>query len=204
MHTTCVKARYRCSAPPANHGCASSSGGGAVNLPERPHGREEAPTCGGDRGSRTLVSPENGVASVTLIGSPYCAGHSTGSRQRRLVARQSLSWSGVTRGTLSKPRTGPAGLQYGLELISLISTRGSGESVSVNPFDDDSGSFFVLVNDEEQHSLWPTFADVPAGWRVVYGEADRAACLDYIEQNWPDIRPKSLRERLAAGGASDK
>jgi uncharacterized protein YbdZ (MbtH family) len=47
--------------------------------------------------------------------------------------------------------------------------------VSVNPFDDDNGSFFVLVNDEEQHSLWPTFADVPAGWRVVYGEADRAA-----------------------------
>jgi glycopeptidolipid biosynthesis protein len=58
---------------------------------------------------------------------------------------------------------------------------------------------FVLVNDEEQHSLWPAFADVPAGWRVVYGEAERAACLDYIEQNWPDIRPKSLRERLAEG-----
>ena len=76
--------------------------------------------------------------------------------------------------------------------------------VSVNPFDDDNGSFFVLVNDEEQHSLWPTFADVPTGWRVVYGEADRAACLDYIEQNWPDIRPKSLRERLTAGRASDE
>jgi uncharacterized protein YbdZ (MbtH family) len=80
----------------------------------------------------------------------------------------------------------------------------SGEPVSVNPFDDDNGSFFVLVNDEEQHSLWPVFADVPAGWRVVYGEADRAACLDYIEQNWTDIRPKSLRERLAEGRASDK
>ena len=72
-------------------------------------------------------------------------------------------------------------------------------TVSINPFDDDNGNFFVLVNDEEQHSLWPTFADVPAGWRVVYGEADRAACLDYIEQNWPDIRPRSLRERLTAG-----
>jgi uncharacterized protein YbdZ (MbtH family) len=86
--------------------------------------------------------------------------------------------------------------------VSLISTGRSGELVSVNPFDDDSGSFLVLVNDEEQHSLWPAFADVPAGWRVVYGEADRAACLDYIEQNWPDIRPKSLRERLAEGRAS--
>ena len=76
--------------------------------------------------------------------------------------------------------------------------------MSINPFDDDSGSFLVLVNDEEQHSLWPAFADVPAGWRVVHGEAGRAACLDYIEQNWTDIRPKSLRERLAAGRASDK
>ena len=71
--------------------------------------------------------------------------------------------------------------------------------MSINPFDDDNGSFLVLVNDEEQHSLWPAFADVPAGWRVVYGEADRAACLDYIEQNWTDIRPRSLRERLAGG-----
>ena len=70
-------------------------------------------------------------------------------------------------------------------------------------FHDDDGSFFVLVNDEEQHSLWPAFADVPAGWRVVYGEADRAACLDYIEQNWTDIRPKSLRERLAQGRGSE-
>ena len=75
--------------------------------------------------------------------------------------------------------------------------------MSINPFDDDNGSFYVLINDEEQHSLWPTFADVPAGWRVVYGEADRAACLEYIEQNWPDIRPKSLRDRLEAQRASD-
>jgi uncharacterized protein YbdZ (MbtH family) len=74
-----------------------------------------------------------------------------------------------------------------------------GGIVSTNPFDDDNGSFFVLVNDEEQHSLWPTFAEIPAGWQVVYGEADRAACLEYIEQNWSDIRPKSLRQRLAEG-----
>jgi uncharacterized protein YbdZ (MbtH family) len=52
-----------------------------------------------------------------------------------------------------------------------------GEPVSINPFNDDNGSFFVLVNDEEQHSLWATFGSVPAGWRVVYGEADRAACV---------------------------
>jgi glycopeptidolipid biosynthesis protein len=71
--------------------------------------------------------------------------------------------------------------------------------VSINPFDDEDGSYVVLVNDEEQHSLWPVFADVPPGWRVVFGEAARAECLEYIEQNWTDIRPKSLRERLAQG-----
>jgi len=74
--------------------------------------------------------------------------------------------------------------------------------VSTNPFDDDTGSFLVLINDEEQHSLWPAFADIPAGWRTVFGEAPRAECLEYIEQNWTDIRPKSLRERLAQGAGS--
>jgi uncharacterized protein YbdZ (MbtH family) len=86
------------------------------------------------------------------------------------------------------------GLRY--VLPKLMSTRRSGELMSVNPFDDDNGRFVVLVNNEEQHSLWPAFADVPAGWEVVYGEADRAACLEYIEHSWTDIRPKSLRQRL--------
>jgi uncharacterized protein YbdZ (MbtH family) len=103
---------------------------------------------------------------------------------------------------LFKPRTNRIGLQYGSERYNYVNKLVR-RTVSINPFDDDNGSFFVLVNDEEQHSLWPTFADVPAGWRVVYGEADRAACLDYIEQNWTDIRPKSLRDRLAQSQTSD-
>ena len=72
--------------------------------------------------------------------------------------------------------------------------------MSTNPFDDDNGSFYVLVNEEDQHSLWPTFADVPAGWRVVYGSqqgATRADCLDYVETTWTDLRPKSLRDAMA-------
>ncbi|MGV0714049.1 MbtH family protein [Mycolicibacterium sp. XJ662] len=76
--------------------------------------------------------------------------------------------------------------------------------MSSNPFDDENSGFFVLVNNEEQHSLWPTFAEVPPGWQVAYGEADRKACLGYIEQNWADIRPKTLRERLAGRGATDR
>jgi MbtH protein len=74
--------------------------------------------------------------------------------------------------------------------------------MSTNPFDDEDGRFYVLVNDEDQHSLWPTFADVPQGWRVVFGEDSRAACLEYVEQNWTDMRPKSLREAMAADEAA--
>lgn len=65
-----------------------------------------------------------------------------------------------------------------------------------NPFDDPDGRFFVLVNHEGQHSLWPTFVDVPEGWSVVHGDADRASCLDYVERNWTDMRPKSLIEAM--------
>jgi uncharacterized protein YbdZ (MbtH family) len=71
--------------------------------------------------------------------------------------------------------------------------------VSSNPFDDENGTFHVLVNDEEQHSLWPTFKAVPQGWRVVFGPAGRQECLDYVDANWTDLRPKSLRDRMAAG-----
>lgn len=68
--------------------------------------------------------------------------------------------------------------------------------MSTNPFDDETASFLVLVNDEEQHSLWPAFADVPAGWRQVYGEAGRGDCLQYVEEHWTDMRPKSLRDAM--------
>ncbi|MFH8800949.1 MbtH family protein [Streptomyces sp. NPDC017936] len=61
-----------------------------------------------------------------------------------------------------------------------------------NPFDDNDGTFLVVVNDENQHSLWPSFAPVPAGWTVVFGESSRQEALDYVEENWRDIRPKSL------------
>lgn len=63
-----------------------------------------------------------------------------------------------------------------------------------NPFDDDNGTFLVLRNDEAQHSLWPAFAAVPAGWEVVLGETGREEALRFVERNWTDLRPLSLRE----------
>lgn len=61
-----------------------------------------------------------------------------------------------------------------------------------NPFDDQDAIFLVLVNDENQHSLWPEFAAVPKGWDTVFGPESRASCVDYVETNWTDMRPASL------------
>ncbi|MCT2588791.1 MbtH family protein [Streptomyces sp. N2-109] len=65
--------------------------------------------------------------------------------------------------------------------------------MSTNPFDNPEGRFLVLVNDEGQHSLWPSFADVPGGWTIVFDENTRDACLDFIDTRWTDLRPRSLR-----------
>lgn len=61
-----------------------------------------------------------------------------------------------------------------------------------NPFDDKNATFLVLVNEEGQHSLWPSFIEVPAGWQVALAATDRAACSAFIEANWTDMRPRSL------------
>jgi MbtH protein len=65
-----------------------------------------------------------------------------------------------------------------------------------NPFEDPEASYLVLVNDEGQHSLWPSFAQVPAGWNAVRGPDGRDACLAHIEENWTDMRPRSLAEQM--------
>jgi MbtH protein len=67
-----------------------------------------------------------------------------------------------------------------------------------NPFESDDTNYLVLVNDEEQHSLWPEFADVPAGWHVRRGPASRQDALAYIEESWTDLRPASLRAAMGA------
>jgi MbtH protein len=61
-----------------------------------------------------------------------------------------------------------------------------------NPFDDEDGSFLVLVNEENQHSLWPADIAMPAGWTVAREADSRAASLEYIETHWTDLRPASL------------
>lgn len=72
----------------------------------------------------------------------------------------------------------------------------------MNPFDDPDGTFLILVNDENQHSLWPAFARVPDGWRTVHGPADRQSSLDYVNEHWTDLRPRSLAEAMDADRAA--
>ncbi|MQY12849.1 Protein MbtH [Streptomyces sp. RB5] len=57
----------------------------------------------------------------------------------------------------------------------------------------ETARYRVVVNDEQQYSLWPAGKEVPGGWRAVGPEGDRAACLTYIAEHWRDMRPLSAR-----------
>lgn len=64
---------------------------------------------------------------------------------------------------------------------------------------DEDIRYQVLINDEEQYSLWPADQDVPAGWRSTGNEGSKEDCVSYVDEVWTDMRPRSLRERMAAG-----
>jgi MbtH protein len=65
-------------------------------------------------------------------------------------------------------------------------------------FDDAEREFQVVVNDEEQFSIWPTGRRLPPGWRATGPRGRKAECLRHIDEVWTDMRPLSLRR--AAGG----
>ncbi|MEV0232186.1 MbtH family NRPS accessory protein [Nonomuraea sp. NPDC050786] len=67
-------------------------------------------------------------------------------------------------------------------------------------FDDDTRTFHVVLNDEEQYSIWPAGRAVPAGWRASGPRGSKAECLAYIDEVWTDLRPLSLRRRTAGDG----
>ena len=67
-------------------------------------------------------------------------------------------------------------------------------------YTEESGTFFiVVVNDEEQYSIWPVERDVPLGWRQVGKSGSKAECLAYIGEVWTDMRPAGLRRRMGNG-----
>lgn len=63
-------------------------------------------------------------------------------------------------------------------------------------FDREDGVFHVVINHEEQYSIWPDFRTVPAGWRTVGVTGSKKECLDHIERVWTDMRPLSLRRHM--------
>lgn len=54
----------------------------------------------------------------------------------------------------------------------------------------------VVVNHEEQYSIWPIDKEIPLGWKAVGKSGQKAECLDYIKEVWTDMRPLSLRKRM--------
>ncbi|HEV7652750.1 MAG TPA: MbtH family NRPS accessory protein [Actinophytocola sp.] len=58
--------------------------------------------------------------------------------------------------------------------------------------------FRVVLNDEEQYSIWPADRDVPAGWRADGVTGTKEECLAHIDEVWTDMRPLSLRRHMAA------
>ncbi|MET3493979.1 MbtH family protein [Variovorax boronicumulans] len=71
-------------------------------------------------------------------------------------------------------------------------------------WDQEDTEFHVVVNHEEQYSIWPVYKEVPAGWKTVGVRGKKAECLDYIEKTWIDMRPLSLRKAMesSSGGQS--
>jgi MbtH protein len=66
---------------------------------------------------------------------------------------------------------------------------------------DESGHFVVVMNDEEQYSIWPSGRAIPAGWQPAGKEGGKQECLDYIDDVWTDMRPLSLRQAMGGNGA---
>jgi MbtH protein len=65
---------------------------------------------------------------------------------------------------------------------------------------DDSINYRVVVNDEEQYSIWFADRELPPGWNDAGKVGLKEECLAYIEEVWTDMRPLSLRKRMAATG----
>ena len=83
-------------------------------------------------------------------------------------------------------------------------TRCQEEATVTNPFEDENGIFHVLINEEGQYSLWPSFIDVPDGWTIIHKSDSRAACLEFMDRNWTDLRPKSLIKSMQEWPARER
>ncbi|HEU4730412.1 MAG TPA: MbtH family protein [Kofleriaceae bacterium] len=65
--------------------------------------------------------------------------------------------------------------------------------------DDDTARFRVVMNHEDQYSIWPAGRDLPPGWRAEGTEGTRSDCLAHIDRVWTDMRPLGLRRAMDGG-----
>lgn len=62
--------------------------------------------------------------------------------------------------------------------------------------DQDTTTYNVVINHEEQYSIWPKDREFPIGWEEVGKSGSKQECLEYIEGAWTDMRPLSLRKKM--------
>lgn len=64
--------------------------------------------------------------------------------------------------------------------------------------EEDNTVYLVVVNHEEQYSIWPDFKPIPNGWRAEGKQGSKQECLDHIAEVWTDMRPLSVRKHMEA------
>ncbi len=62
--------------------------------------------------------------------------------------------------------------------------------------EEDTRVYQVVVNHEEQYSIWPAHKEMPAGWADAGKTGTKPECLEFVKQVWTDMRPLSLRQRM--------
>lgn len=61
----------------------------------------------------------------------------------------------------------------------------------------DGGLYRILKNDEDQYSLWPSEKNIPNGWKDIGVDGTGDECKKWLDENWTDLRPKSLKEKMS-------
>ena len=69
---------------------------------------------------------------------------------------------------------------------------------------EDTLNYKVVLNHEEQYSIWPVDRENPLGWRDAGKSGTKAECLEYIKEVWTDMRPLSLRKKMEEAEAKVK
>lgn len=66
----------------------------------------------------------------------------------------------------------------------------------------DNTTYIVVVNHEEQYSIWPDYKEIPLGWKDAGKRGPKDECLAYIKEVWTDMRPLSLRKKMEEAAKS--